>query len=64
MVVCSCRSVSHHTVCEAIASGAATVEELSDQCSVAADCGGCWRTLERLLDEHRPDPVRSVSAAA
>ena len=64
MVVCSCRSVSHHTVCAAIASGATTVEELTDQCAAAADCGGCWRTLERLLDEHRPAPVEPVSAAA
>jgi len=51
-------------VCAAIASGATTVEELTDQCAAAADCGGCWRTLERLLDEHRPAPVEPVPAAA
>ena len=52
MVVCSCRAVTDRTIRAAIDEGAQTVEELTQHCAAATDCGGCWPELERLISEH------------
>jgi bacterioferritin-associated ferredoxin len=52
MVVCSCRAVSDRTVRAAIGAGARSVEQLTELCSAASDCLGCWPELERLIEEH------------
>lgn len=64
MYVCSCRGTTDRDVDRAIAGGAATVEEIGVACGAGQVCGGCWPTLERLLDEfeastrrHRPVPA-------
>ena len=57
MVVCSCKAVSDRAVKAAVAGGARSVEEVSEACSAASDCGGCWSTLEQLIDEHAPVPA-------
>jgi bacterioferritin-associated ferredoxin len=39
---------------QAIAAGARSVEDITAHCSAASDCGGCWPTIERLVDELQP----------
>jgi bacterioferritin-associated ferredoxin len=53
MYVCSCRGVTDRTVCAAVATGARTLDDISDRCGAGARCGGCWPELERLLAEQR-----------
>lgn len=65
MVVCSCHAVTHRTVDAAIASGAATIDAVTQRCAAGGRCGGCWPELQRLLDEHdaRRTDVRDQSVA-
>lgn len=51
MIVCSCRAVSDRTVRAAIASGAETVDEVANRCGAGGQCGACWPSLARLLDD-------------
>jgi bacterioferritin-associated ferredoxin len=60
VIICSCRAVTDRTVDAAIASGAGTVDDIAARCSAGGQCGGCWPTLQRLLDEH--DGRRSLDA--
>jgi len=50
MIVCLCRGVSDRQVNEAIDNGATCVGRL-EQCGIGGDCGGCERTLEKMLDK-------------
>jgi bacterioferritin-associated ferredoxin len=66
MYVCSCHAVSDRTVRAAIASGAATVEEVTERCRAGGRCGSCWPTLDRLIDEHATllgEPTRRLAVA-
>lgn len=54
MIVCSCLAVSDRTVDAVLASGAASVGEVTARCGAGGRCGGCWPSLQRLLDEHEP----------
>ncbi len=62
MVVCHCRAVNDRTVGAAIASGATTVGELTEQCRAGGGCGGCHDVLQALLDA--VVPRESVASAA
>ena len=53
MYVCSCLAVTDRAVNAAIATGAATVEEITERCRAGGRCGGCGPTLQRLLERHR-----------
>jgi bacterioferritin-associated ferredoxin len=52
MYVCSCRAVTDRTVDAAIASGASSIEEVASRSTAGSRCGGCWPTLQQLIDEH------------
>jgi bacterioferritin-associated ferredoxin len=56
MIVCSCEAVNDRTIRTVIASGAATVEDVTGRCRAGGGCGGCHRLLERLLADCRPEP--------
>ncbi len=59
MYVCSCRGVTDREVAQAIVDGADSVGEIARACGAGSNCGGCWPTLELLLDEiERPATVR------
>jgi bacterioferritin-associated ferredoxin len=60
VIICSCRAITERTVDATIAAGASTVEDIAGRCSAGGQCGGCWPTLQRLLDEH--DAQRSLEA--
>jgi bacterioferritin-associated ferredoxin len=63
MYVCSCRAVTDRTIDAVIASGATTIDEVSDRCGAGGKCGGCSPELERLLTEHS-ERMALASAAA
>ena len=52
MYVCSCLAVTDRVVNAAIATGAATVEEITARCRAGGRCGGCAPALQRLLERH------------
>jgi bacterioferritin-associated ferredoxin len=60
VVVCHCKRVSDGTVDAAIASGAASVDDITSHCSAGGGCGGCHRTLQALLDAAE---LRTAAAA-
>jgi bacterioferritin-associated ferredoxin len=62
MYVCHCQAVTDRTVSTVIASGATTVEDITDRCQAGGSCGGCWDTLQALIDE--ADARQPVGAAA
>ena len=67
MYVCSCRAVTDRTVRAAVASGARTIEEIAERCGAGSKCGGCWPTLQHLLDEAKANAAgaeRSHTSAA
>ena len=49
MIVCSCRRVSDHSVCDAIRQGASDVPSLGGTCGAGSRCGGCVPALLDLL---------------
>ncbi|MGH9274825.1 MAG: (2Fe-2S)-binding protein [Acidimicrobiales bacterium] len=52
MFVCSCLAVTDRTVDAVIASGASTLDDVTERCGAGSRCGGCWPELQRLLDAH------------
>ena len=64
MFVCSCRGVTDRVVRDAVADGAASVDDVALRCGAGGACGGCWPTLERLLAElDRADRRRDLAQA-
>ncbi len=63
MVVCHGKAVTDRTVDAAIASGATSVEEITDRCTAGGGCGGCHRMLEALLEATTRDLEPAASAA-
>ena len=64
MFVCHCNAVSDRTVDAAIASGASTVDEITERCSAGGGCGGCHRMLESLLEATAANLDTAAVAAA
>lgn len=49
MVICHCAAVNDRAIRE-LAGAASSVEALGSACGAGADCGGCVRKIQRLLD--------------
>jgi bacterioferritin-associated ferredoxin len=49
--VCSCTGVTDRTIKAAIAAGAHTVDDIAERCGAGSRCGGCWPTLDELLEQ-------------
>jgi bacterioferritin-associated ferredoxin len=64
VIVCSCLAVCHRTVDAVLASGAASVPEVTARCGAGGRCGGCWPNLQRLLDDHAGQRTSDAHAAA
>jgi bacterioferritin-associated ferredoxin len=60
--VCSCKAVTDRTVVTTIEGGADTVEEVGLRCGAGTRCGGCWPTLDELIDRHAPLATRPQRA--
>jgi bacterioferritin-associated ferredoxin len=54
-IVCHCNAVRERTIEKAIRRGAATLEDIQDQCGAAARCGGCEPVVRSMLAEQRRD---------
>ena len=64
MYVCHCNAVTDRTVDAAIASGAATVPEITERCTAGGGCGGCHRLLESLLHANAVERQPAAASAA
>jgi bacterioferritin-associated ferredoxin len=51
MYVCLCNGLTDRHVREAARSGATRPSEVYPACGCAVQCGGCARTLRRIVDE-------------
>jgi bacterioferritin-associated ferredoxin len=49
MIVCHCRAVRDHEVCDAIERGARDAEAIAFTCGAGSVCGGCVPTINALL---------------
>jgi bacterioferritin-associated ferredoxin len=62
MYVCSCRVVTSCAVKDAIAAGAASIDDIAQHCGAGSRCGGCWPTLSELLGSLAPAQRTLVDA--
>ena len=54
MIICQCAAVSDREVRALAARGAATIDELGEECQAGQQCGGCRPLVEQLLATHAP----------
>jgi bacterioferritin-associated ferredoxin len=50
MYVCHCETVSDRTVEAVVASGATSVEEITQKCGAGGGCGSCHSVLSAMLE--------------
>lgn len=60
MYVCICNAVTEKEIYQAIADGAATVNQLREQLEVTGCCGMCLESVQDCLQK----PLRQVEAAS
>ncbi len=48
-LVCTCMGVMYSDICQAIAQGARTFQELSEQLGVGTGCSSCVQEVEQIL---------------
>lgn len=53
MIVCHCHQVTDREIRSAVASGAHTIEAISEVCGAGSGCGGCVSELASLLFQER-----------
>jgi bacterioferritin-associated ferredoxin len=63
MYVCHCEAVSDRAVEAALASGARSVEEVTERCRAGAGCGSCHVLLQTLIDATAAGSAAISSAA-
>ncbi|MEH2508979.1 assimilatory nitrate reductase catalytic subunit [Nitrobacteraceae bacterium AZCC 1564] len=66
-IVCACFGVGRTTICNAIASGQATVAGLGAQLGAGTNCGSCVPELKRLIAQYGPElslPREPTAAAS
>jgi bacterioferritin-associated ferredoxin len=63
LIVCHCEAVNDTTVRAVMLSGAGDVGSVGERCGAGRNCGGCHRTLERLLREHITPTTAAVAVA-
>ncbi len=64
MFVCHCEAVNEQTVDAAIASGAHTVDDVTQRCRAGGGCGSCHRLLEAMIDAAAPELAVAGATAA
>ena len=52
MFVCICNNITEQDIEQAVADGAATMQQLRAQLNVAGQCGKCSQFAKTILDEH------------
>ncbi len=51
-LICHCAGIRESVIVSSIREGATSIDDLRLLCGAAADCGGCERSLQELIDEH------------
>jgi len=51
VIVCFCRGLSESDLRAVVAAGAGTVEDVSNACGAATDCGACRVVVEDVVAE-------------
>ena len=51
MIVCFCRGLSESDLRAVMAAGACTVDDVSNACGAATDCGSCRIVVEDVVAE-------------
>jgi bacterioferritin-associated ferredoxin len=65
MIICLCKGISDKHVRDAIGRGAATVEDVGDDCGAGTGCGSCHSMIEMMLaDDGSATPIDLARAAA
>jgi assimilatory nitrate reductase catalytic subunit len=66
-IVCACFGVGRTTICDAIACGARSANEIGAQLKAGTNCGSCIPELKRLISQTNAlgaEPGRQIAAAA
>ncbi len=65
-IVCACFGVGRTTICDSIAAGANSAEEIGAQLKAGTNCGSCIPELKRLIAQVAPaeEQLRLTSAAS
>jgi len=63
-VVCACFGVGRNAICDAVASGAGSVNEIGTQLKAGTNCGSCVPELKRLLAQMGSAETARQSLAA
>lgn len=64
MIVCLCRRVTDRAIREAVADGAASVDEVAARCGAGTGCGGCREFVAHMVAERRPCDAPPVALDA
>ena len=61
-IICHCEAVRERTIVDAIRRGAGSVCEVADRCGAASRCGGCWESVEGLIERHARQSAPATGA--
>lgn len=53
MLICHCNRVTDREITAVVQAGASSVDEVTDLCGAAGDCGGCADAVEELIEGER-----------
>jgi bacterioferritin-associated ferredoxin len=62
MYVCFCAAVTDRAIADAVAGGAATIEDVTASCRAGSGCGGCRESIESLLARREGSEAGSLRA--
>jgi assimilatory nitrate reductase catalytic subunit len=63
-IVCACFGVGRTTICDAIAGGARSADEVGAKLKAGTNCGSCIPELKRLIAQTAPNAVPRQLAVA
>ena len=52
MIICNCLKVSDREIRLIIELGAQSIEDVGDACGAGWGCGGCHKTIERMIAKY------------
>ncbi len=62
MLVCHCNGISDRAIRQAVRNGAQTPGEVARDCGAGNGCGGCLRTVSRLIRNESAHRTESPQA--
>ena len=58
-IICHCEAVKERAIVDAVCRGASSLCEVAERCGAGSRCGGCWGSIEQLIEQHRRDMALS-----